>query len=305
MAQRRDVEFDSDGTRCAAWLYDAEGANEGSVPCIVMGHGFSATRELRLDAYAERFSAAGFACLVFDYRHFGASAGEPRQLLDIDRQLADWTAAVTYARDLSDVDPERIALWGSSFAGGHVVETAAGDPRLAAVISQVPFADGRRLAGGSTKRSLAGLVAAALLDELRGRLGRSPHYIPVLGDPGQTAALTAPGQADAMKALIPEGDTTWVNRYTPRVALRLRGYRPFLKAFQVRCPLLVCVSENDTITLPEPALEGAKAAPRGEVVAYECGHFDLYAGEFFERTISDQIDFLRRTLSGPPVAQRA
>jgi len=300
--ERRDVEFDSDGTRCSAWLYEAEGAKEGPAPCIVMAHGFSATRELRLGAYAERFSAAGFACLVFDYRHFGASGGEPRQLLDIDRQLADWRAAVAYARSFEGVDPERVALWGSSFAGGHVVETAAGDPRLAAVISQVPFADGRRLAGGSTKRSLVGLVAAALLDELRGRLGRRPHYIPVLGNPGETAALTAPGQAQAMKALIPEGDTSWVNRYTPRVALRLRSYRPFLKAPQVQCPLLVCVSENDTITLVEPALEGAKEAPHGEVVTYDCGHFDLYAGEFFERAVSDQVAFLRRALPGPAVA---
>ncbi|MDQ3730364.1 MAG: alpha/beta hydrolase [Actinomycetota bacterium] len=98
MPERRDVEFDSDGTRCSAWLYEAEGANEDPVPCIVMAHGFSATRELRLGAYAERFSAAGFASLVFDYRHFGASGGEPRQLLDIDRQLDDWRAAPTTSR---------------------------------------------------------------------------------------------------------------------------------------------------------------------------------------------------------------
>lgn len=296
MAGRRDVEFDSDGTLCAAWLYSAEGAADSPVPCIVMAHGFSATRELRLGAYAERFAAAGFACLVFDYRHFGASGGEPRQLLDIGRQLSDWRAAIAFARGLTGVDPERVALWGSSFAGGHVVESAAGDGQIAAVISQVPFADGRRLAGGSTKRSLAGLVAAALYDELRARLGRTPFYIPVLGNPGETAALTAPGQAEAMKALIPEGDTSWKNRYTPRVALRLRGYRPFLKAPEVTCPLLVCVSENDTITLPEPALQGAEAAPEGESLTYDCGHFDVYAGEFFERTVADQVAFLHRTL---------
>ena len=293
--ERRNVEFSSDSTSCAAWFYPAEAA--GPSPCIVMGHGFSATRELRLDAYAERFGDAGFACLVFDYRHFGASGGEPRQLLDIDRQLADWRAAIAFTRSLDEVDPERIALWGSSFAGGHVVETAAGDPRVAAVISQVPFADGRKLAGGSTKRSLAGLVASAVYDAARGRLGLSPHYIPVLGNPGETAALTAPGQANAMKALMPEGETTWVNRYTPRVAFGLRRYRPYLKAPDVRCPLLVVVAENDTITLPEPALEGAAAAPNGESVTYDCGHFDVYGGEYFERTIKDQIAFLNRSLA--------
>lgn len=113
---RGDVHFESSGIRCAAWHYQPEDGDEAA-PCVVMAHGFSATRELRLDAYAERFAAAGFACLVFDYRHFGASEGAPRQLLDIERQLADWRAAIAYARSLRGVDPERIALWGSSFAG--------------------------------------------------------------------------------------------------------------------------------------------------------------------------------------------
>ena len=69
---RLDVTFNSAGTDCAAWLYRPDG--EGPHPLVVMAHGFSATRELRLDAYAERFCAAGLGALVFDYRHFGASA---------------------------------------------------------------------------------------------------------------------------------------------------------------------------------------------------------------------------------------
>lgn len=291
--QREDVEFESGGVRCAAWDFVPD---EPSGSCLVMGHGFSATRELRLDAYAERFAAAGHRCVVFDYRHFGASRGEPRQLLDIEKQLGDWQAAIGFARSLDGVDPERIALWGSSFAGGHVVATAAGDPQIAAVISQVPFADGRRMAGGSTKRTLAGLVGSALLDEAKGRLGMKPFYIPVLGKPGSVAALTHPGQAEAMGALIPDGETNWENRYTPRVALRLRNYRPFERAAEVRCPLLVCVAEHDTITLPEPALEGAERAPHGESITYDCGHFELYDGEYFERAVTDQVAFLQGTL---------
>src|SRR3954453_69051 len=104
---REQADFTSDGARCAAWLYRPEGG--GEAPCVVMAHGFSGVREQRLDAFAERFAAAGLAALVFDYRHFGASEGEPRQLLDIKRQLADWRAAVAYARSLDAIDPDRIA----------------------------------------------------------------------------------------------------------------------------------------------------------------------------------------------------
>src|SRR3712207_3531628 len=115
---REDVSFESGGTRCAAWLYRPHGG--GPHPAIVMGHGPGGVRHMRLDAYAERFSAAGFVVLLFDYRHWGDSAGEPRQLLDIGRQLDDWRAAFRFARALDGVDVERVALWGTSFAGGHV-----------------------------------------------------------------------------------------------------------------------------------------------------------------------------------------
>ena len=123
---RTDSHFSSGGSECAAWLYMPDG--EGPHPCVVMAHGFSAVREHRLDAYAERFAAAGMAVLVFDYRHFGASQGEPRQLLSIARQLADWHAAVAHARNLPEVDARRVAVWGSSFSGGHVIAVGRQGP---------------------------------------------------------------------------------------------------------------------------------------------------------------------------------
>jgi len=145
-----------------SWAAGARGA--GPWLCV--------SRDARLDAYAERFVAAGLAALVFDYRHFGASAGHPRQLMDIDRQLGDWRAAIAYARSLPGIDPDRIALWGTSFSGGHVAALAAADPRIAAAISQVPYSG---LGGrGRLPRPvfLARMIAAAVRDKVRGRSGR-------------------------------------------------------------------------------------------------------------------------------------
>jgi uncharacterized protein len=138
---REDVRFASGGEECAAWLWPPADS-DAPAPCVVLGHGFGALKEARLDAYAERFSAAGYAALAFDYRHFGGSDGEPRQLVDIARQRADWQAAVGFTRGLEGVDSDRIAVWGSSLAGGHVIHTAAVDDRVAAAIAQVPHTDG-------------------------------------------------------------------------------------------------------------------------------------------------------------------
>ena len=148
-----------------------------------MAHGFSGVREQRLDAYAERFAAAGMAVLLFDYRHFGASSGEPRQLVDIRRQLADWKAAIGFARGLEGVDPRRVALWGTSFSGGHVVQVAAGDDRVAAVVSQAPFTDGLSTIRSGGVAAALRLTAAAIRDGAGALAGRRPLYIPRSGRP--------------------------------------------------------------------------------------------------------------------------
>ncbi|MDW7563743.1 alpha/beta fold hydrolase, partial [Klebsiella pneumoniae] len=108
----------------------------------MLAPGLGGPRCLRFPALAARFVAEGYACLVFDYRYFGDSEGQPRQLLDIKSQLEDWKAAIAYARSLDKIDPNRVVIWGTSFGGGHVLATAANDNRLAAVISQCPFTDG-------------------------------------------------------------------------------------------------------------------------------------------------------------------
>lgn len=302
---REDVTFDAWGNRCAAWLYrpDPQGATAADprgVPCIVMAHGFAGVRDARLDAFAERFALAGFAVLLFDYRGFGASEGEPRQLLSIPRQLADWAAAIAFARTLAGIDPERIAAWGTSFSGGHVITTAARDHRLAAAIAQAPFADGLRQALALPPAQALRLSFAALRDELGALRGAAPRTIPAVGPPGSLAAMTSPDAEPGYRAIVPDG-SPWRNEVAARIALRLLAYRPIRKAADVRCPLLVAVCDDDAVTPPDVALRLVRAASRGELVRYAgAGHFDVYVGETFERAVIDHVAFFTEHLLGAP-----
>lgn len=289
--RRDDVTFVSGGVNCAAWLYMPDG--DGPFPAVVMGHGLTGTREIRMDTYAERFAAAGCAVVVFDYRHFGASEGQPRQLLDISKQLDDWRAAVAYARSRSEIDADRVALWGSSFSGGHVTVLAAEDQRIAACIAQVPFMDGLTAVMAIDAALLLRLVIAALRDQWRAWSGGDPYTVPAVALPGEVAAITTAGAAEGFLALIPP-KSNWRNEVAARVFLRLLFYRPVKSAARVRCPLLVCVAEDDAITPPPPAEKAARVAPRGELRTYGGGHFDIYLGELFEQAVRDQVDFLRR-----------
>lgn len=302
--QRSDLTFQSAGTRCAAWLYRPDGGGDGPTPCVILAHGFSAVRDQRLGAFAERFAEAGLIALVFDYRHFGDSDGEPRQLLDIGRQLEDWRAAIGYARTLDGVDPGRVAIWGSSFGGGHVMAIAARDQSLAAAVSQVPFADGLVTLPSLGIGQTLMLTREGLRDQLGALRGRPPHMIAATGPPGSSSVMNTPDSERGMEAITAPG-STWRNEVAARIALHVGTYRPARRAARIRCPILFCVADNDALTAPGLVLKAAERAPRAEVKRYPIGHFDIYVGESFEHAVADQTDFFTRHLLGGNVPSPA
>ncbi|HEX6115645.1 MAG TPA: alpha/beta fold hydrolase, partial [Solirubrobacterales bacterium] len=267
----------------------------GGGPCVVMAHGLGGVREAGLPPYAERFAAAGMRVVVFDYRHFGASTGEPRQLLDIGRQLGDWRAAVAFARGLDGVDPERVAIWGTSFGGGHVITIAAEDDRLGAAIAQAPMSDGMAALRALGPRRALRAVWNGLRDEAARLRGKDPVYVPLTGPPGSAAALIDDDAEAGYARLVPER-SAWQNRVAARLLLRFALYRPVRRAGEIACPLLVCFCDHDGVTPPGPSIEAAERAPRGEAIRYDGRHFEIYVDALFKRTVADQTAFLERNL---------
>ena len=289
---REDVTFDSHGTACAAWLYRPTGAV--NPPIIVMAHGFAAIRVLRLDAYADRFADAGYAVLVFDYRGWGDSAGEPRRVLDIRGQQRDWRAAVAYARSIEGVDTSRVVLWGTSFGGGHALHLAAEDHDVAAVIAQVPHISGPASTFTQPPRLVARLLAAGVRDQVRAIAGRPPYRVPAVGYPGDVAMMTSPDAApmaerlagDRKEELLPENDVA------ARIALRVPFYSPGRRARKITAPALVQIAERDSVTPVDVARKAAEQIPMGEIRTYDCQHFEPYLEPYFDTVVADQLAFL-------------
>jgi len=282
---REDVVFRSGADTCAAWLYPA--ANGGAeTPIVVMAHGLSGTRRDRLGPFAERFSEAGFAALVFDHRGFGDSGGEP-DLFDPRRQLEDWRAAIAFARSLPAVDASRAVTFGSSMGGGNALAAAADDPTVAAAISQVPFLDIVRQAHRSSPVVAARMIAAAV----------SGRHMPAVGKPDEPAFINAPGGEEGWRRVVAMGeDSRWRNRVSTRWLLG-RPFRPVRHAAKLHCPWLVCAGEDDRVAKPGPAIAAVKRAPQGELRIYPgVDHFDVYDGPVHEALVADQLDFLQRHL---------
>lgn len=292
---RDDLDFLSQGTRCAGWLYRPTG--DAKPPLVVMAHGFAAERTFGLPAFAERFASRGLAVFAFDYRNFGASDGMPRNLVNPFRHLQDWEAAVSFVRTLPRVASDRIALWGSSFSGGHVIVTAARNPRIAAIVAQVPFVDGvatlRTLGLGYFFRALA----AGTRDLARMVTLRDPYCIPVVSSPDRFAAMNKPDALEGYKALVPP-ESAWKNECPARILLAAPLYRPISYAAQVRCPALLVAAEKDSLIPVEAVARTAARMPAATLEKVPAGHFDVYVGEWFERVVKIESDFLATHLLG-------
>ena len=295
---RKDVSFRSGDDTCAAWLYPAR-SEEPRPPAIVMAHGFTGTRRDRLGPFAERFAAAGIAAIPFDYRGFGDSTGT-EDVVDVDRQLEDWGAAIAFARSLPSIDPSRIAVFGSSMGGGNALAAAAADKRVAAAVSQVPFLDLPRQAYRPDPGVVARMMRAAALDRAGAAAGQQPRILPAVGQPDEPAFINAPDAEEGWRRVVAMGeDSRWRDRAAARFLLR-RPYRPAKLAARLACPWLVCVAEEDNVASPPAAIDAASRAPRGELRTYPgVNHFDVYDGAPFEAVVADEVAFLRRHLLGP------
>lgn len=298
-----DVTFTSGGVRCAAVHLAARTADftgpDGRRPCVVLAHGFGGTVDSGLLPYAEAFADAGLDALAFDYRGFGRSEGEPRQVLSIKGQQADYAAAIAFARDLDGVDPERIVLWGTSYSGGHVVPVAVADGRIVAVISQTPAMDGvatlrYSVTNGAGAASLPRLLAVAFRDAAASLRGRPPVTLPVVGAPGDVGVMTTPDAQDGMAEIV---GPSFRNEVAARILLQVGQYRPGLRAGELPCPILIQVADRDSVAPVQAAMDAAwRATGRAEVRTYPIGHFDIYTGAARERAVAHQLHFLRRHL---------
>jgi fermentation-respiration switch protein FrsA (DUF1100 family) len=295
LKSRKDVSFHVKGTKISAWLYLPENVS-GPVPCIIMSHGFGGTKDILLERYALRYIEAGYAALTFDYRHFGESEGEPRQLMLISLQLEDFKAAIDFARSLKEIEPGKIVLWGASASGGYGIVIAAQDKTIAGVVSVCPGLDHK--ASEQMLRKTLGfkhflrLFVHGQRDMMRSRLGLSPHTIPIVGIPGTMAMLPILDAYEGYSKIVSEN---FINEICARVILRSHGFDPSKHIQNVHCPVLIQICDHDVLAPIRPETE-KELRKYAEVKRYPIGHFDIYHGDNFEKAVSDQLEFFKKHL---------
>jgi len=297
---RRDVRFPCGEATCAAWLYVPAGT-PGRLPAVVMGHGFAGTRDVGLERAALAFASSGIAALAFDYRYFGASGGSPRQLVDPWSQLDDWRSAIDWLARRPDVDPERIALWGSSLGGGHALIVAAESPHVRAVVAQAPLVDSS-VEGEATFYGVAWaarLLLNAWADLAASAAGLGPVTLAAIAPHDGFGMIVDDRAYGAFESLVAPG-STYRNAVAARSILTFDDYDPARQAAGIRVPALLVASRDDRFAPFSAAERFAATHDNVTLVTFPGDHFDVYAPPAADQAIDAAAAFLRTHLGVAP-----
>lgn len=292
----RTVEFTSppeadrdDRDVCVGRLYLPDGPEDP--PTVVMAPGLGMWRTFGFPAYAERFAEAGYAAVLFDYRGFNDSEGEPRALIDPTRQQEDYRAAIAALERLDVVSTDELVLWGFSLSGGHVLSIAADRFDVDAVIAVCPFTDGRAVLKRYLKRprTAGRMLARGGRDRIGRRIGLG-RSIPIVGEPDSGAVIDAPGSKREFLDLI-DRESTWRNLTPARLFLSLPRYRPIESVEDIRAATLCIAGTDDRLTPAADVELVADRIDRSTLVRMPTTHYGVFGPEF-EASIGHQLTFL-------------
>lgn len=259
----------------------------------------SGIKEHFLDRFAERFQKAGFAAVVYDHRNWGASDGLPRHHSNHYEQVQDTHDVIYHVATKLDIDPSRIALWGSSFSGGIALVAGAVDPRIKAVVSQVPF-----ISGNALRAQLPSELLAEVYAERGKTTSLDPTYIPAFPETLEqaqtqpTAAMMSTIESWHYYQRVEALEQYKENKITLQTLFHAIRSEPsaFVPHISPR-PLFMAVSLHDSLINPQLQIKAFDTAAEPKtLLKLDCGHFDVYENEYFEQNVSAQIDFLVKSL---------
>lgn len=296
----REVTFFSDGIACYGKIFFPKGFSpSGKTPGVVLGQGW-AGNHFSIEKYGARFAERGLVAMVIDYRGWGSSDGfiaqaeptvsrgekEPvrddvrysngkvetvtkRTRLIPLKQVEDYRNAISYLQGEPGVDPDRIGVWGSSFAGGNVIVVAALDSRVKAVVGQVPAISGKNSPVGPVP-----LRGKALEDAIqRARTGKGAEF--------ETGF--------SYRRMVDVETTQMVAEYRPFHYLKAVGDRPVM---------LIPAEKEELINNKENAIAAMDVltGPKKLVIVPGITHFEMYIGEAFEISSNSAAAWFREHL---------
>lgn len=135
------------GITLAADLYMPKNRN-GKMAALAVAGPFGAVKEQASGLYAQKLAEMGFLTIAFDPSFIGESGGMARNVASPDINTEDFSAAVDYLSNRSDVNPDKIGIAGICGFGGMALNAAAMDTRIKATVTSTMYDMSRVIANG-------------------------------------------------------------------------------------------------------------------------------------------------------------
>jgi uncharacterized protein len=275
-AATESVSFQANGETINGTLFKPSGGAGTKLPVIIVAGSLTSVKEQMPAAYAKKLSGQGFAVLTFDYRGFGQSGGKARQFESPTQKKADFRAAVDFLQKRSGIDANKIAVMGICTSGGNVLEVAADDRRVKAVVTVAgwfvePSLTPMLYGGEDTVKKLQAAGRAAATE-----YAASGHTAMV-----QTYGMAGSGAAHAgdhmdyyvnsKRGAIPQ----FVNSMAVMSWEGWLAFNPVASAAKVTQPTLIVHSDDSA--LPDQARKvHSLLSGKKELAWLKGGHFDFY-----------------------------
>lgn len=291
--KQEKVHFYSEGSKLQGLLrLPDKGA--GPLPGIVQGPGWLGLHDAKLyERYHRSFTKAGYAVLVFDYRGFGDSEGERGLILPL-WQADDIRNGITYMQTRSEIDPNRIGLFGSGATGGALpIYVAAIDQRVKCVVSNYAFASGKEWLR-SMRREYEWIALQQRLDADRKK--RVAQGKGEMVSPREDLMVVTPEREQT--AVKKDVDYRIPERVPLRCAEAIIEFTPehYVAAIAPR-GILFIATENDAVTPEDQTYRLYEKAgwPKKLIIQKETSHYKAY-DQYFDQVTLQIIDWYDRYL---------
>lgn len=296
-AQVKKVTFESNNQNLVGNLYLPDDYQEGDkLPGVVVTGAWTTVKEQMPATYAEAMAERGYAVLTFDFRNWGESEGNERQLENPTKKTQDIIAAANYLTTRPEVDANRIAGLGICASAGYMADAAVQSNDLKAIALVAPWLHNREIVnevyGG--EESVQSLIDTSRQAQVKYETTGELSLVPAASMTDENAVMyQAPYYTEAARGMIPE----YVNEFNLASWEGWLTYDAITTADRLTKPVLIVHSEAAAIPQGAKEFYQRLSGQKKQLWLENITQFDFYDSSVAVTTASDVVaEYFGQTL---------
>ena len=288
-AQVKEVNFTSNNQNLVGDLYLPDDYQEGDkLPGVVVTGAWTTVKEQMPATYAEELADRGYAVMAFDFRNWGESEGDNRQLENPTNKTQDIIAAANYLTTRPEVDANRIAGLGICASAGYMADAAVQSDDIGAIALVAPWLHNQEIVnevyGG--EKSVQSLIDTSQKAQEKYETTGELSLVPAASMTDENAIMyQAPYYTEADRGAIPE----YINEFNLASWSGWLTYDAISTADRLDKPVMIIHSEEAAIPQGAQEFYSRLSGEKEELWLNDVTQFDFYDSPEAVTTSSDAV----------------